>query len=632
MVLISIYICRYIYNGTISLETFNASVIFELLIAFSEFGLEELIKHTQLFLIENNDSWLRLNFFHGFQTSFKNRLKDLQQFYVNIISKHPNIIFDSDGFLTLSENILLFILNLDNLQMDEVKIWDYVIKWGIAQNPSLPSDFDQWSDEHFLTLKNSLQNCLPLIRYFQISGDDVCDKIRPYRKILGPTLWDDIMLKLVTPNKAINITSLVLPPRTNLSTTLPSQDNITDNYASVIDPTIANKVMPDPGYEIEDFQYYTWRITGNGYKNSDNVSIYLDFADSKGAPVGWHSCVQFSLFLWNPEDPASYVYHNSHHRFTAEESNCGFTKFQALHKLFAPSENRTRPLIENNACNITAFVRIIKDPTGILWHYFTKKEEIAEKRHLYLSTKIVTPDTFARHKGFDHANFDNQQYPLSDVPQFMVLKSETYGNFKDLAAKHLGYPAEQIRFWTFCSRVNKTVWFPQVEKDSPHILVFIKYFNPDTQSLEGLCHLYIQKFAKVGNIIPILCEKMKFPPHTPLKIYEEIKPNIIDEMKPNLTFQRSEIQNGDIICFQKALTDEEVQGHITAGRICDIPAFYESLSMRIIVDFKPKYEDSEPNTEFKLVLNKKYTYDDSHDPVRRAVSYNAGEINLKCSV
>ncbi|RIB15062.1 hypothetical protein C2G38_2193329 [Gigaspora rosea] len=99
------------YNGTVSLETVNISVIFDLLIASSEFGLEELIKHIQLFLLENNSSWLRLNF-----------------------------------------------------------------SLGIAQNPSLPPDLDKWSDEHFLALKNSLQNCLPLIRYFQISGEDIFDK------------------------------------------------------------------------------------------------------------------------------------------------------------------------------------------------------------------------------------------------------------------------------------------------------------------------------------------------------------------------------------------------------------------------------------------------------------------------
>ncbi|CAG8813303.1 34982_t:CDS:10, partial [Gigaspora margarita] len=405
-----------------------------------------------------------------------------------------------------------------------------------------------------------------------------------------------------------------------------------------------NKVMPELGYEIEDFQCYTWRITGwsglekrtspefevggwkwrillfpFGNKNSDTVSVYLDFADPKGAPADWHSCVQFALLLWNPEDPTSYVSNNAHHRFTAKEPDWGFTRFYTLHKLFAPLENRTRPLIENNACNITVFVRIIKDPTGVLWHDFKNEEIKAEESHLYLSIKIVTPQIFAQHQGFDLANFDD---PLSAIPQFKVLKSETYRNFKCIAAKRFGCSVEQIRFWVLVIRQNKTVrpdtpindnffgmsmeelhikmavrqielklflemakpingkvWFPRVENDSPYILVFIKYFNPDTQSLEGLCHLYIQKFDKVGDIIPILCEKKEFPPHTPLKIYEEIKPNMIIEMKPNLTFSKSEIQDGDIICFQKALTEEEVQGHTSADRICDIPSFYMSLPL-----------------------------------------------------
>ncbi|CAG8477220.1 23929_t:CDS:10 [Racocetra persica] len=152
--------------------------------------------------------------------------------------------------------------------------------------------------------------------------------------------------------------------------------------------------MIDLGYEIVDFQYNTWQITNwrslekrttgpefeaggwkwrillfpSGNNNLDVVSIYLDFADLKGAPAGWHCCAQFALVLWNPEDPTFYVSHCAHHRFTAEESDWGFTRFYDLKKLFVPSDNHTRPLIENGTCNITAFVRIIKDPTGYLWH------------------------------------------------------------------------------------------------------------------------------------------------------------------------------------------------------------------------------------------------------------------------
>ncbi|CAG8778058.1 7522_t:CDS:2, partial [Dentiscutata heterogama] len=55
----------------------------------------------------------------------------------------------------------------------------------------------------------------------------------------------------------------------------------------------------------------------------------------------------------------------------------GFTRFHDLHKLFIPSENHTRSIIENDSCNITAFVRILKDPTGDLWlsskNYYSKK-------------------------------------------------------------------------------------------------------------------------------------------------------------------------------------------------------------------------------------------------------------------
>ncbi|CAG8473851.1 25155_t:CDS:2, partial [Racocetra persica] len=142
-------------------------------------------------------------------------------------------------------------------------------------------------------------------------------------------------------------------------------------------------------------------------------------------------------------------------------------------------------------------------------------------------------------------------------------------------------------------------WFPTIEENSP-ILVFFKYFNPDTQSLEGVCYLYFQKFDKVGDIIPILCKKKNFPSHTHLKIYEEITQNIIAEKNPELTFQQSEIQDGDIICFQKALTEQEVQEHTTAGRIYDIPTFYELLVMRVVVQFKPKNKDHKQGPEFEV--------------------------------
>lgn len=64
-----------------------------------------------------------------------------------------------------------------------------------------------------------------------------------------------------------------------------------------------------------------------------------------------------------------------------EESDWGFTRFAEIRKLFAPQwEDKGRPMVENDAVNVTAYVRIYKDPTGVLWHNFIKS--VFEPHHL----------------------------------------------------------------------------------------------------------------------------------------------------------------------------------------------------------------------------------------------------------
>ncbi|CAG8620867.1 1600_t:CDS:10 [Paraglomus brasilianum] len=791
--------------------------------------------------------------------------------------------------------------------------------------------------------------------------------------------------------------------------------NVTDFEA------FANKIMPNLGYDVEDFKWHTWHVTGwksldkritgpefeaGGWKwrillfpfgnnNTETVSIYLDFADPKDAQPGWHACVQFALVLWNPEDPTHQIHHNAQHRFTTEESDWGFTRFYELRKLFAPCDRRTRPLIEGEAANITAFVRVLKDPTGVLWHNFinydSKKEtgyvglknqgatcymnsllqslyctnyfrkavyqiptetdeptksvalalqrvfyqlqtsdtpigtteltksfgwdsyesfmqhdvqefnrvlqdnlegkmkntkadgaisklflgrmrsyvkcvhvpyqssrvedycdiqlnvkgcktlrdsfkdyvqeetldgenkykaegydELQEAKkgvifdefppvlhlqlkrfeydiqkdamikindrhefpmeidleeflspeadrsqpHKYLLHGVlvhsgdlhgghyfallkpekdgrwlkfdddrVTPvtekevlednyggehsaisppanirptgkigkrftnaymlvyirasavdeilapvlesdipehlrkrkrfihcvisdESFKNHQGFDLANFD-ERHPSTEVTHLKVLKTEPYQAFKQKLAEQRDIPPERMRLWVLVNRQNKTVrpdtpvpetynnlpmgdvhtkmasrsnelklymeiadkpaidgrsWFPPTEGNAL-MMVFLKYFDPDSQSLVGLGHHYIQKFGKVGEISAVLCEKANLPPNAQLKIYEEIKPNMIEEMKPRATFQQSEIQDGDIIVFQKVLTEKDIQDHVMSSRLPDIPRFYEYLASRVVVMFKPRFPDRDSKPQFELVLNKKMAYD-----------------------
>ncbi|RIB27887.1 hypothetical protein C2G38_1662692 [Gigaspora rosea] len=219
-------IIKYIYGGLVSLENLKASDIFDFLVAANELKFIELSESLQTHLINNNSSWLRLNFSRVYQISFQNEnFIDLQKFCNDIIAKHPRIIFDSDNFTAFQENALIALLKNDDLQMEESEVWDKVIHWGKANTPNLPSEMKDWTNENFKSLKATLQHCLPHIRYFQIPGKDVMKKIKPYRSILEENLWDDINSRFVDPD--LPITFPILPPRKKVTAQLPPRNVIT---------------------------------------------------------------------------------------------------------------------------------------------------------------------------------------------------------------------------------------------------------------------------------------------------------------------------------------------------------------------------------------------------------------------
>ncbi|RHZ82563.1 hypothetical protein Glove_109g32 [Diversispora epigaea] len=208
-------ILKYIYGGVVNFENLETKIIYELMIVANELEFKELSEKLESYLVESKASWLRTHFSRVYHSIFDNNkcneFEGLKQFYNDIITKHPNLIFESEDFTSLQEAALISILEKDNLQLEEIKIWDYVIKWGIAQNPALPGNLEEWSEENFKTLKVTLQQCLPLIRYFHISEKDVWEKLKPYRKILGMQLWDDLYQQRLFPNQPVK--SLVLPAR-----------------------------------------------------------------------------------------------------------------------------------------------------------------------------------------------------------------------------------------------------------------------------------------------------------------------------------------------------------------------------------------------------------------------------------
>jgi hypothetical protein len=60
----------------------------------------------------------------------------------------------------------------------------------------------------------------------------------------------------------------------------------------------------------------------------------------------------------------------------------------------------------------------------------------------------------------------------------------------------------------------------QTYPTEPPIMVFVKHFDVEEQTLTGLGHFYVHRHLKVVDLANMINDVMKFPPGTALKIYE----------------------------------------------------------------------------------------------------------------
>ncbi|PKY19231.1 hypothetical protein RhiirB3_523359 [Rhizophagus irregularis] len=106
--------------------------------------------------------------------------------------------------------------------MSEVQVWENVLKWGHAQNPELSFDPASLSKDDFNVLKNTLQHCIPFIRFYNLTSKEISDTVIPYRDILPEELYVDVLRTLLNlhpdsmsiikskPRKSINVDSNII--------------------------------------------------------------------------------------------------------------------------------------------------------------------------------------------------------------------------------------------------------------------------------------------------------------------------------------------------------------------------------------------------------------------------------------
>ncbi|CAG8474088.1 2315_t:CDS:2 [Acaulospora morrowiae] len=198
---------RYIYTGVISVENSEVSLV-EIAIASDELQLHEAYQQLERRLLDDELAWKPNDIFTVLQ---HDHLTFLYNASIGLACRNPKIIFESEDFFNIKETNLIDILKSDYLELDEIEIWQYLIRWGIENtNSILVYDLKKWTPENFMDLKNTLCDCIPHIRFFQMSSGDYTKVRVHFKDILPEGLDDEITQYFSDPNfkPSINILPL----------------------------------------------------------------------------------------------------------------------------------------------------------------------------------------------------------------------------------------------------------------------------------------------------------------------------------------------------------------------------------------------------------------------------------------
>ena len=137
----------------------------KLLIAVDELNIQQLVPYIQEFLIENKAEFLQQNPTGILETVYQHEtFTDLWNFCLEKICEEPKILFNSNKFFNLKAPLLELLLKRDDLNMDEIEVWESLLKWCFAQQ-DMKDDPTKWNKEDITKIERSLHRFIPLIRY-----------------------------------------------------------------------------------------------------------------------------------------------------------------------------------------------------------------------------------------------------------------------------------------------------------------------------------------------------------------------------------------------------------------------------------------------------------------------------------
>ncbi|RIA99466.1 hypothetical protein C1645_811502 [Glomus cerebriforme] len=205
-------ILRFIYCASVDLTKLQGPEVLKLLIAVDELNIQPLISCIQEYLTETQSEFLHQNLIGILEIVYQHeKFTYSWNFCLDKICEDPEKLFNSDKFINLKAPLLELLLKRDDLFLDEIIIWENLIKWGLAQNPNIPQDVKKWDKEQMTIMKRILHRFIPLVRFYHIPTDAIIYKVLPYKKLLPKQLVYEILEFIMVPD--MKSTVVIQPPR-----------------------------------------------------------------------------------------------------------------------------------------------------------------------------------------------------------------------------------------------------------------------------------------------------------------------------------------------------------------------------------------------------------------------------------
>jgi hypothetical protein len=231
---------------------------------------EYLIKHKTKFLRQNPVEILEMAYQHK---SFIN----LWNFCLDEICEEPETLFDSNKFINLEAQLLEQFLKRDDLYLDEIDIWNSLLKWGHAHNLSISQDSTKWNKDEIAIMERTLRRFIPLVRFYHMSSEDFFDKVYPLKELLPKDLISNILdFHNMVPDRKINID--IHPPRQ------PKQKSviITHEHFSILSSWIDK--MENLYYNVKNTPY-RFDLLYRADRDDDSAADFHAKCDNKGATI-----------------------------------------------------------------------------------------------------------------------------------------------------------------------------------------------------------------------------------------------------------------------------------------------------------------------------------------------------------